>query len=37
MDLPVASGFATSRAHSMKSCATGVDVRFFNVMSGHSL
>ena len=25
-------GFATSRAQSMKSCATGVRVRFFNVM-----
>jgi hypothetical protein len=26
-----ASGLATSRAQSMKSCATGVDMRFFNV------
>ena len=26
-------GFATSRAQSMKSCATGVSVRFFNVMA----
>ena len=26
------SGFATSRAFSMKSCATGLSVRFFRVM-----
>jgi hypothetical protein len=31
-DLPADSGFATSRAQSMKSCATGVSVRFFSVM-----
>src|SRR5215510_6277254 len=28
-----ASGFATSRAHSMKSFTAGVRVRFFNVMT----
>jgi hypothetical protein len=27
----VANGFANSRAQSMKSCAAGVSVRFFNV------
>jgi hypothetical protein len=30
-DLPLAIGLATSCAQSMKSCATGVSVRFFNV------
>jgi hypothetical protein len=31
VDLRVDTGFATSRAQSMKSCATGASVRFFNV------
>ena len=30
--LAFAKGFATARACSMKSCATGLNVRFFNVM-----
>lgn len=30
--LAFAKGFATARACSMKSCATGLSVRFFNVM-----
>src|SRR5262249_49653803 len=30
-DFRLASGFATSRAVSMKSCATGLSVRFFRV------
>jgi hypothetical protein len=28
----IAIGFATLRAQSMKSCAAGINVRFFNVM-----
>src|SRR5262249_51377080 len=30
--LGAASGFATSRAHAIKSCANGLSMRFFNVM-----